>query len=381
VKDRTILGYEVYLAGRSISEATRQNYMKFIKTFLGHTQKQACDVTQLDIDEYVRYCIKHRSHNGNGTRFRCIKYFFNWYGKDFELPMLSMRETDKAVLTDKQLEILFDTVEQMDARHQLVFYLEYDGIRRPLEICNLLLNARTDDILYYNGKTHKDHIILTDRLMKAWDDYVEYERPLPKTFNDQKYLLLNKSRNGWYGTHLNTIHSLGRIIQEIACRANITIPMGENPTNYLVKRTSITRHLKVCPDPKIIQLQAGHSKLATTMRYNRISDDDRRQFFSKRKGYKKNPHVKIPEEQVDYVLKTSSDLPQDLNKIKGGELAEGNASFSFSVSFDSIVFGTEKADGNNHIAIVVGSPPSINLEPIFSHFPSASDIPICGGVR
>jgi len=352
VTDKAILDYEIYLAGKSISDATRLNYIKFPRRFLDYTKKQANDVTQLDIDEYVRYCIKTKAHNGNATRFRCIRYFFDWLKKDFTLPMLSIRETDKAVLTDRQLEILFDTVERMDARHQLVFYLEYDGIRRPREICDLLLNARTDDVLYYNGKTHRDHIIMTDRLMHAWDRYVNYERPLPKTQNDNKYLILNVNKcNGIKGTHLLTTHPLIRVIREIVYESNITVPMGENPTNYLIKRTSITRQLKACPDPKIIQMQAGHSKLTTTMRYNHVSDDDRRQYFSTlnkdtNKGYRKKPNPEILDTKTDYVLKTIGDLPQDLNKINGGELKDNNTSFSFSVSFFNNI-GTEKVCGHN----------------------------------
>jgi len=293
--------------------------------------------------------------------------------------MLSIRETDKAVLTDRQLEILFDTVEHMDARHQLVFYLEYDGIRRPREICDLLLNARTDDVLYYNGKTHRDHIIMTDRLMRAWDRYVNYERPLPKTQNDNKYLILNVNKcNGIKGTHLLTTHPLIRVIREIVYKSNITVPMGENPTNYLIKRTSITRQLKACPDPKIIQMQAGHSKLTTTMRYNHVSDDDRRQYFSTldkdtNKGYRKKPNPEILDTKTDYVLKTTGDLPQDLNKITGGELKDNNTSFSFSISFFNNI-GTEKVCGPTIFLISPGQniSPSLNDKPC----PYTSDMPM-----
>ena len=138
--------------------------------------------------------------------------------------------------------------------------------------------------------------------------------------------------------------------------------MGENPTNYLIKRTSITRQLKTCPDPKIIQLQAGHSKLTTTMKYNHVSDDDRRQYFSKfgntKKGYRNKPDVEILDTKTDYVLKTTGDLPQDLNKINGGELKDNNTSFSFSVSFFNNI-GTEKVCGLIHL-VLSPKPPSLN---------------------
>jgi len=324
--------YYDYLCGRSISETTRLNYTKFPKTFLNYIKKQANDITQLDIDEYVRYCILNRKHNGNGTRFRCLKYFFNWLGKNFELPMLSMKETDKAVLNQQQIQRLFDTVKDMSYRHQLIFYLEYDGIRRPGEIRNLLLDWRHDDLLYYTGKTHKSHIIMTDRLMKAWDNYVDYERPKPKTANDALYLLLNINRNtGIRGTHLRTPEPLLRVIRDIFYEADVDVPMGENPTNYLIKRSSITRQLKTCPDPKIIQLQAGHSNLAITMRYNRVSDDDRRDYFNGlNEVYKNKPKPELQDKNVDYVLKTNGELSQSLNKTIE---ENNNSSYSFSLFF------------------------------------------------
>lgn len=372
MNDKTILSYEIYLAGKSISEATKTNYLKFPKAFLRYTQKPVDEITQLDIDEYVRYYIRNRKHNGNSIRFRCLKYFFNWLKKDFDLPMLSIRETDKAVLNDNQTDILMETVKNMSATHKLIFYLEYDGIRRPNEIRNIEINWRNGDVLYYNGKTHKDHIILTERLMDAWDEYIECERPIPRTVNDSKYLLLSKNRNPCkQGTQLRRTMFITRHIRELVMESDVTVPLGEIPTNYLIKRTSITRQLKLCHDPKIIQLQAGHSSLAITMRYNRISDDDRRAYFHRMtRVYKKKQDSGLSENERCFVLKTSGDLPQDLNKITGGELKDNNTSFSFSISFFNNI-GTEKVCGIIHL-ILSPKPSSLND----TTYPCTSDMPM-----
>jgi integrase len=375
VNDKTILSYEIYLAGKSISEATRENYLKFPKAFLRHTQKPVDEITQTDIDEYVRYYIRNKKHNGNATRFRCLKYFFNWLEKDFDLPMLSIRETDKAVLNDDQTDILMETVKNMSATHKLIFYLEYDGIRRPNEIRNIHINWRNGDVLYYNGKTHKDHIILTERLMEAWDEYIECERPIPRTVEDSKYLLLSKNQNpNKHGTQLKRTMFITRHIRELVMESGVTVPLGEVPTNYLIKRTSITRQLKLCRDPKIIQLQAGHSSLAITMRYNRISDDDRRAYFHRMtRVYKKKHDSGLSENDSGFVLKTIGDLPQDLNKINGGELKDNNTSFSFSISFFDII-GTEKVYGHNIFLISPGQNISPSSTPTCC--PCTSDMPM-----
>ncbi|GAG12221.1 unnamed protein product, partial [marine sediment metagenome] len=164
MNDKTILSYEIYLAGKPLNPRTQNNYLKMVKTFLKHTGKTPSELTQEDVNEYVRFCLKNRTHNGNATRFRTLKIFFNYLKKDFDVPMMSIKETDKAVLNDDQTQKLFDIVKHMSARHRLIFYLEYDGIRRPREICDLKLHYRNQDILHYNGKTHKDHIIMTERL-------------------------------------------------------------------------------------------------------------------------------------------------------------------------------------------------------------------------
>ena len=368
MNDKPIIGYEIYLAGKSLRPITRKNYIKIAKNFLQYTGKNPDELTQDDVNQYIRYHIKTNTHNGNATRFRTLKYYMDYLGKDFEIPMFSHKEVDKAVLNNEETKKLFDTIKTMSYRHQLVFYLEYDGIRRPREICDL--NYRHRDILYYNGKTHNDHIIMTERLMTAWDNYVTYERPEPQQPIHAPYLLLNVNNNpGLRGTHLRTTHPIIRIIKEIAYKAEIDIPMGENPTNYLIKRTSITRQLKTCPDPKIIQLQAGHANLSQTMTYNRVSDDDRRNYFQKLgKDYRRSPYPK----NTHVVLKSSGDLPQDLNKINGGELKNDNASFSFSVSFFNNCFGTEKADGNFSHHIFTSDH---CLECFFSHL-----LPICQGL-
>lgn len=370
MNDKDIIKYEIYLAGKSLSPITRRNYIKTAKNFLKYINKDSEQLTQDDIDQYIRYHIRTHTHNGNATRFRTLKGFFNFLKKDFDIPMLSIKETDKAVLNEEQTQKLFDTVKHMSARHRLIFYLEYDGIRRPREICNLKIHNRNHDILHYNGKTHKDHIILTKRLQCAWDDYVNKERPEPQQPKHAPYLILNINNNpGIRGTHLLTTAPLTRVIKEILFHSNVTVPMGENPTNYLIKRTSITRQLKTCPDPKIIQLQAGHANLNITMRYNKVSDDDRRLYFKDLERLDEDYKSPIHSKSRNSVLKTTGDLPQDLNKIKGGELKDNNTSFSFSVSFFNNI-GTEKVCGL--IQYLSHRSPSLNDKPC----PCTSEMPM-----
>jgi integrase len=191
-------------------------------------------------------------------------------------------DVGKQAIDEENTDKLLNTVEKLPPLHRLVFYLEYDAIRRPCEIINLKTTNRYGNLLYYKGKTSQktgmNYCVMTERLQQAWDDYLK-NRPIPKTPEDNKYLILNEY--GQYrGTRLKSRHQLTKIIREIAMYSQINIPNNEHPTNYLIKRTSITRQLKECPDPKIIQLQAGHTELATTMKYNRINEHDIKNYLN-----------------------------------------------------------------------------------------------------
>jgi len=84
--------------------------------------------------------------------------------------------------------------------------------------------------------------------------------------------------------------------------------------------------------------------------------------------YKKKQDTGLSENEGCFVLKTSGDLPQDLNKIKGGELKDNNTSFSFSVSFFNNI-GTDKTKEPDVFSFCV-------LPPLMDHIFSGSLVSI-----
>lgn len=330
----TVDDYYIYLCGKSINDETRKNYLSFPREFLQHLNKPLLDITQEDVNQYVRYCIQHYRNNGNKTRFQLIQYFLNWTQTPLTLPKLRYKDIDKAVLNEEQMQTLFETVQDMSLLHQLILYLEYDGIRRPREIRHIQRNWRNDDVLYYNGKTHPDHIILSKRLMRVWDDYIAFERPPAVTPADDQYLLLNNHKHSnTTGKRIKSNNTIMRLIRDIFHESGIRAPKGEMPTNYLIKRTSITRQLKQCPDPKIIQLQAGHSTLEQTMKYNRVNDSDIRTYIHNNLDVHKNK-TQAKQRNLEFdLIKTCRDLPPNLNKTLENENRNNdNACFSFSIN-------------------------------------------------
>jgi integrase len=202
-----------------------------------------------------------------------VQNFFNWAGRDdLQLPKITPVDAGKQALNEIETQKILDTIETLSPLHRLIFYLEFDAIRRPSEIQNLKISDRCKEILKYEGKTGIKQCIMTERLQQAWDDYLTI-RPHSINEIEDTYLILHDSGKE-KGNHLRSKCMIDRIVKEIMMYSHVELPNGERATNYLVKRTSISRQLKECPDPKIIQLQAGHTKLETTMKYNRINKQD-----------------------------------------------------------------------------------------------------------
>ena len=78
--------------------------------------------------------------------------------------------------------------------------------------------------------------------------------------------------------------------------AEIKIPHGKRPNNYLIKRTDITHKFRLDLNPKTIMAQAGHTDVSTTLKYDRISDKDIKRdmdiFEYQTKNIKEKQHIR-----------------------------------------------------------------------------------------
>jgi len=271
--------YRDYVWGNYQKDKTRHIYESHPRLCLEWIGKPLEQITQDDINRYIHYCYGYCKQNTLSLKFWSVQNFFKWAGRnDLQLPKITPVDAGKQALNKIETQKILDTIETLSPLHRLIFYLEFDAIRRPSEIQNLKLKDRYGEVLKYDGKTGIKQCIMTERLQQSWDDYLKL-RPTPRTEKDSEYLIINNY--GMYsGDHLKSKCMIGRIIKEVMMYSRVELPNGEKPTNYLVKRTSISRQLKECPDPKIIQIQAGHTKLETTMKYNRIDKQDIKNYLS-----------------------------------------------------------------------------------------------------
>jgi integrase len=264
--------YEDFVRGKYKNEQTIDVYISHPRVMLRHLNKQVSEITQKDIDNYIGYCEKIRKRNGNAIRFYSIRKFVEWLGREeLFVKQVTRKNPEKVALDDSEISKLLETVEKLQPKHRMVFYLEFDAIRRPKEIRNLKIKDIYNGKIRYIGKTGQKIVTMTTRLEEAIKDYIENQRLSGVDKDEDKYLLIGdygKSR----GRHYKDNQAITRIIKEVCMYAQVIIPPRETASNYLIKRTTITYQLKLGSDPKLVQLQAGHENLSQTLEYDRISE-------------------------------------------------------------------------------------------------------------
>jgi integrase len=274
MNDMILKKHKDYVWGKYGKRSTRLVYTDHPRVFLRDIGKPLDQITKEDVNKWVQQKYDTNKNNGNVLRFWIVRQFLKWAKrKDLEkvIPKLSPQDAGKQSLNEENLGQLLSTVETLTPLHRLVIYLEIDSIRRPNEIRKIKTSDRYGNKLTYNGKTGPKDCELSPRCMKAWDEYLII-RPMPATNEDNKFLILNDHVK-YRGQRLQSANMITRVVRECCMFAKIEIPKGENPSNYLIKRTGISWMLASGIDPKFVQYQAGHKHLKQTMDYNRLPDE------------------------------------------------------------------------------------------------------------
>jgi len=253
---------------------TRRTYTDHPRLLLKRINKQFDTITQKDLEEYIQWCYDNRGHNGNAIRFWSIRQFLKWANrKDLHIPIFNPIDAGKRALTTDDFGKIIQTLHNLKPIHRVVGYALIDTIRRPNEIRNIKIKNIQDCKLKYDGKTGIKECTISNRLQKAIQEYIEKERPIPQTPEDDEYLILS-DYGQFKGKHPKSRTLVDRIVKEIAMYSKIRLPPEETACSYLLKRTTITEQINMGIPIKYIQLQAGHIKPETTMKYQRPRDED-----------------------------------------------------------------------------------------------------------
>ena len=294
--------YWEYLRQKYRSNNTRQNNLKYAKWFLNWLQKEKNKsyekLTPQDTRDYKAYCLDNYKQNGNVGRLNGINNFIGYLNRP-ELRVTAPKsvQVNKVVLSDKELERYIESAD--NPLDQLIAIYQIDGLLRPSEFSKLRISLHDieNQVLYLDDtKSGNKSVILTPRMIKVYENYMRFR--IPPTNPEHKDHLINVDKGSNYGLPIKTKRSdfIRRHTKQIAVKSGFT----KSVYPYLIKPSAITDGFNKQINPKIIQRQARHKRIETTLRYDQTTDKMVKDYFNKVQG-KINNETNNPGDNLGYV--------------------------------------------------------------------------------
>lgn len=248
---------------RGFSKKTIEAYMFHNKRFLEFIKKDTSEITKDDVKAYLGNLIsdKKQSPRSVGLALSSIKFMYKTLLKrdifeDIKAPKLEKKIP--TVLTKDEVKGLLDSVK--NKKHRLLIEFMYSsGLRVSecvsIKIDDLDLDDRTGTIRAGKGKKDR-HIILSNKV-------VEHLREHLANRNDNNPHVFNvKDR------HMG-VRQAQKIVNKSAKQANIK----KRVFCHALRSSFATHLLEEGTDIRVIQELLGHSNLATTERYTKVSKE------------------------------------------------------------------------------------------------------------
>jgi len=276
--------YWKYLRQKYQKQGTKQNYYRSVRLFLrwlhdtkGKTYKR---LTAKDTGDYKAYCLEKYKQNGNVGRINAINNFVDKFLHKPKLRITAPKSVyvNKDVLTEKELERYIASADTPLER--LIAVYQIDGLLRPGEFAKLRISLHNleKQIIYLDDtKTGYNSVIFTPRMIEAYENYLKH-RVKPKKPEDSDYLIII-DRGSHYGLPITTNRAdyIWRHTKKISVKAGIK----RNVFPYLVKPSAITEGFNKQVNPRILQRQARHKNIETTLRYDHTSDKMTLEYFNR----------------------------------------------------------------------------------------------------
>jgi integrase len=266
--------YNKYLRREYRKDNTRNNYFRFAKDFLkwikknkGKTYKQ---LTPDDTKDYKSYCQETFKVNGNVSRLNSVNNFVDKFLQRDELRITVPKsvKANKLVLSNEEIKKYKDSAET--PLEKLIVTYQIDAYLRPSEFYLLTISQHDikNQILYLDDtKTGNNSVILTPNMVEAFNEYLPY-RIIPKHKTDEDKLIIIDKGSHYGLAPIPDSDFIYRQTKKIAAKAGFT----RSVYPYLIKPSAITDSFNNKVNPNIIQRQARHKKIETTLLYNQISD-------------------------------------------------------------------------------------------------------------
>ncbi|MBI2135574.1 tyrosine-type recombinase/integrase [Candidatus Woesearchaeota archaeon] len=271
---------------RGFTERTIGNYCYQTKKFLEFSKVDPKKASQDEVKKYMAYLLSDRNYKASSVNLlvSALKFFFNEIIKhDIVNGLKALKQEKKlpTMLSQDELKHLIDVTDNI--KHKLLIEFMYSAGLRVSEAVKIKVNDLDFDEkmgIIRSGKGRKDrHIILSEKLIEQLKVYLADRDK--NTNNDDDNDDNNKHNNASEYVFAVKDRHLGiRQAQQIIKDAAIKASIKKRIYCHALRSSFATHLLEAGTDIRIIQELLGHSNLATTERYTKISNEQLKKVIS-----------------------------------------------------------------------------------------------------
>ena len=252
---------ETELKIRGFSERTVGTYLFHNKKFLDFVKKEPKDVSEDDGKKYIAYLMSSKKYKPGSINLALssLKFFFNEILQNRAFNAVKAPKPEKklpTVLTKDEIKRMLNAIK--NPKHKLLIEFMYSsGLRVSecvsLKIDDLDLSEKMGKIRHGKGNKER-YIILSDNLIQHLNEYLKSKK------DNTSYIFSIKNKP-------ITIRQAQKVVKETAKKAGIK----KRVFCHALRSTFATHLLEAGTDIRVIQELLGHSNLATTQIYTKVS--------------------------------------------------------------------------------------------------------------
>ncbi|MBI2658314.1 tyrosine-type recombinase/integrase [Candidatus Woesearchaeota archaeon] len=252
---------ETELKLRGFSRKTFDAYLFHNQKFLDFVKKEPNSVSEEDAKRFIAHLMSDRNYRPSSVNLAIssLKFFYNEIIQNPAFNGLKSPKLEKklpTVLTKDEVKKMLNAVE--NPKHRLLIEFMYSsGLRVSecvsLKVDDLDLSEKMGKIKHGKGNKER-YIILSENLIVHFNDYISKKR------DSSNYIFSVKGRP-------ITARQAQKVVKEAAKKAGIK----KRVFCHALRSSFATHLLEAGTDIRVIQELLGHSNLATTQIYTKVS--------------------------------------------------------------------------------------------------------------
>jgi integrase/recombinase XerD len=254
---------------RGFTERTVGNYCYQTKKFIQYINKDARQINVDDVKRYMAHLLSDKQCKSSSVNLflSAVKFFFKeLMSKDFSgIKALKQEKTLPTVVSKEELKKILDATENI--KHKLLIKFMYSAGLRVSEcvkvkVDELDLDQKMGTIRC--GKGRKDRLIILSE----------------KLIEELRVYLASRKNNSEFVFNVKEKHLSIRQAQQIVKDAKVKAGIKRRVYCHALRSSFATHLLEEGTDIRVIQELLGHSNLATTERYTRVSSEQLKKVVS-----------------------------------------------------------------------------------------------------